>query len=68
MGARPLKRAVQTVIEDPMAEKLLSGEIMAGDKVSAGMRGGEVVFTVKGRKTVPAMAEAAGEEAPDGLE
>ena len=68
MGARPLKRAVQTVIEDPMAEKLLSGEIMAGDTVSAGMRGGEVVFTVKDRKTVPAMAEAAGEEASDGLE
>ncbi len=68
MGARPLKRAVQTVIEDPMAEKLLSGEIMAGDTVSAGMRGGEVVFTVKDRKNVPAMAEAAGEEASDGLE
>jgi ATP-dependent Clp protease ATP-binding subunit ClpC len=33
-GARPLRRAVQTYVEDVMAEKMLSGEIKTGDKVS----------------------------------
>ena len=47
MGARPLKRAIQTVIEDPLAEKILSGEIPADGVVSAGFRGGEVTFSVK---------------------
>lgn len=47
MGARPLKRAVQNVIEDPLAEEILAGKIRAGSKVTAGMKNGEVVFHVK---------------------
>ena len=47
MGARPLKRAVQNVIEDKLAEEVLSGNIKAGDKVTAGIKNGEVVFHVK---------------------
>ncbi|MBQ6887260.1 MAG: ATP-dependent Clp protease ATP-binding subunit [Lachnospiraceae bacterium] len=47
MGARPLKRAVQSVIEDKLAEEVLSGKIKAGDKVTAGIKSGEVVFHVK---------------------
>lgn len=47
MGARPLKRAVQNVIEDKLAEEVLSGKIKAGDKVTAGLKNGEVVFHVK---------------------
>lgn len=47
MGARPLKRAVQNVIEDKLAEEILSGRCKAGDKVTAGFKNGEVVFTVK---------------------
>ena len=44
MGARPLKRAIQKVIEDPLSEKLLSEEIRRGMTVTAGYRGGSVVF------------------------
>ena len=44
MGARPLKRAIQKVIEDALSEKLLSEEIRPGQTVTAGFRGGEVVF------------------------
>ena len=44
MGARPLKRAIQKVIEDALSEKLLAEEIRAGQTVTAGFRGGEVVF------------------------
>lgn len=44
MGARPLKRAIQKVIEDALSEKLLSEEIVPGQTVTAGFRGGNVVF------------------------
>lgn len=47
MGARPLKRALQQVVEDALAEELLSGKIKAGDTVLAGYRKGKVVFDVK---------------------
>ncbi|MBQ7359003.1 MAG: ATP-dependent Clp protease ATP-binding subunit [Lachnospiraceae bacterium] len=47
MGARPLKRALQTVVEDAMAEEILLGNVKSGDQVVAGYKGGKVVFTVK---------------------
>ena len=47
MGARPLKRAIQTVIEDALAEEILSGRVKSGEHVSAGIKNGKVTFTVK---------------------
>lgn len=47
MGARPLKRAIQNVIEDPLAEELLEGRVKQGDTVVAGFRKQQVVFDVK---------------------
>ncbi len=47
MGARPLKRAIQTMVEDALAEEILSGRVKTGDMVSAGYREGKVTFTVK---------------------
>lgn len=47
MGARPLKRALQSVVEDAMAEEILAGKIAQGDRVVAGYKEGKVVFTVK---------------------
>ena len=44
MGARPLRRALQSVVEDELAEKLLAGEFAEGDRVTAGFRKGQVVF------------------------
>lgn len=49
MGARPLKRAVQSVIEDALAEEILRKKVLPGDKVTAGFKGGQVTFTVKER-------------------
>ena len=43
-GARPLKRAIQGQLEDPLAEKILQGEIHRGDTVSAGMIRGKLLF------------------------
>ena len=47
MGARPLKRAIQSVVEDALAEEILLKMVVPGDKVSAGFKNGKVVFTVK---------------------
>ena len=43
-GARPLKRALQREVMDPLALKLLSGEIKPADSVVIDARGGTLVF------------------------
>ena len=43
-GARPLRRAIQTEIEDALAETILSGEVKAGDRVSVGYAQGKIHF------------------------
>ena len=43
-GARPLKRAVQTFIENPLAKMLLKGEISAGDSIPIDAENGEISF------------------------
>ena len=47
MGARPLKRALQNVVEDKLAEEILEGRVKAGDTVTVGYRKEQVVFDVK---------------------
>jgi ATP-dependent Clp protease ATP-binding subunit ClpB len=43
-GARPLKRAIQAQLENPLAHKILSGEFGAGDKVRVHADGGHLQF------------------------
>ena len=43
-GARPLKRAIQNMIEDPLAEALLTGEFASGDTVKAELKNDDIVF------------------------
>jgi ATP-dependent Clp protease ATP-binding subunit ClpB len=47
-GARPLKRAIQTQLENPLAQKILSGEFGAGDTVRIAAEGGHLVFHKRG--------------------
>ncbi len=47
MGARPLKRAIQSVVEDALAEEILMKKIQPGDYVTAGFKNDKVAFTVK---------------------
>lgn len=47
MGARPLKRAIQSAVEDALAEEILLKKVQPGDTVTAGFKAGKVVFTVK---------------------
>jgi ATP-dependent Clp protease ATP-binding subunit ClpB len=43
-GARPLKRAIQAQIENPLAQKILSGDFVAGDRVVARLKRDTLVF------------------------
>jgi ATP-dependent Clp protease ATP-binding subunit ClpB len=44
-GARPLKRAIQRLVENPLALRLLEGEFAEGDTVRVDVDDGELVFT-----------------------
>ncbi|HMM26416.1 MAG TPA: AAA family ATPase, partial [Pseudoxanthomonas mexicana] len=43
-GARPLKRAIQAQLENPLAQKILAGEFGAGDTVRVRAEGGQLHF------------------------
>ncbi|MBI2457601.1 MAG: ATP-dependent chaperone ClpB [candidate division NC10 bacterium] len=44
-GARPLKRAIQRLVQDPLARRLLDGEFQEGDRILADVQGGEIVLS-----------------------
>jgi len=46
-GARPLKRVIQRDIQDPLAMKVLDGEVREGDVVNVDAIDGEIAFTVE---------------------
>jgi ATP-dependent Clp protease ATP-binding subunit ClpC len=60
LGARPLRRAIQRMIEDPMSERILFKEFTAGETVIVDAEGGEIVFrSVEGFEPPPVeLAEA----------
>ena len=49
-GARPMRRAIMTAIEDPLAEGLLHSTFQPGDLVVADAKDGEIVLEVKERE------------------
>ena len=46
-GARPLKRAVQTELENPLAEKILAGEVLPGQRVLVSSADGKLTFSAQ---------------------
>lgn len=46
MGARPLKRAIQRLIEDPVSDLILKGEAVEGTTIKADAKGDELLVTV----------------------
>jgi ATP-dependent Clp protease ATP-binding subunit ClpC len=52
-GARPLRRAVQRLIEDPLAERILMGDFKAGDTIYVDAQNGETVFTTEPPTEIP---------------
>ncbi len=72
-GARPLRRAIESFVEDPLAEDLLKGEFQGKDLISVDCKevGGKKQLIFEGSTTEPdaepvgAVADSGGEEAPD---
>jgi ATP-dependent Clp protease ATP-binding subunit ClpC len=58
MGARPLRRVIQQTIEDELAERLLSGQLKAGGKVSTERNGDELKIETTAPVTPPEAAKA----------
>jgi ATP-dependent Clp protease ATP-binding subunit ClpB len=44
-GARPLKRAIQQQIENPLAERILKGEFLPGDRIRIAAHDGALSFS-----------------------
>ncbi|WP_379654965.1 ATP-dependent chaperone ClpB [Pseudoxanthomonas sp. UC19_8] len=44
-GARPLRRAIQAQLENPLASRILSGEFVSGDTIQVDAQGGQLVFS-----------------------
>ena len=61
-GARPLKRAIQRKIENPLATRMLEGELLPGVTVTADARDGEIVFAFSRPPEQPDAPQPAGEE------
>jgi ATP-dependent Clp protease ATP-binding subunit ClpB len=44
-GARPLKRTIQQLLENPLSQKILSGEFLPGSTIHANTENNEIVFS-----------------------
>jgi ATP-dependent Clp protease ATP-binding subunit ClpC len=58
-GARPLRRAIQNHIEDPLAEAVLEGRFHRGDKVLVDVQNDELVMTSAAVESEEALVETA---------
>ena len=47
MGARPMRRCIQNLIEDPISEKLISGEVRPGQKIEVSVKENKMHFDIK---------------------
>ncbi len=68
-GARPLRRAVQRFVEDPLAERILMGEFKGGETIYVDAQNGEMAFTTEipedgGEVLVPVSVIEDGGETP----
>lgn len=52
LGARPLRRALQRLVEDPLSETILKGKPKAGESITVDAADGKIVF-IKGKEAKP---------------
>ncbi len=64
MGARPLRRALQRFVEDPLSEKILWKEFRAGDTIIVDVENGDITFRAM-EQVEPPPVELAGAGSPD---
>ena len=62
LGARPLRRTIQRMVEDPLSEKLLYKEFTAGQTIIVDARDGDLVFEPASRPPETPPVELAGQE------
>ncbi|MGH9067491.1 MAG: NDP-hexose 4-ketoreductase, partial [Acidimicrobiales bacterium] len=61
LGARPLRRAIQQLVEDPLSERILWKEFRVGETIIVDAENGEVVFrTIEGIEPPPVELAGAG--------
>jgi len=53
-GARPLRRTIQKLLEDPLSEEIIKGRIEEGQDIKVSRRGDELVFTSAEKEEAPA--------------
>ena len=58
-GARPLRRAIQRMVEDALSEEILDGKVKLGDRVSMSAQDGKLVFTPLPREEARESAQPA---------
>lgn len=61
-GARPLKRAIQKYVEDPLAEEIINAKLMPGDTIQLGLLDGEIKIKI----TKPRKKKTETDVEPDG--
>jgi len=44
-GARPLKRTIQQLLENPLSQKILAGEFLPGSTINADVKNDEIIFS-----------------------
>ena len=49
-GARPLRREIQTKVEDPLSEELLAGDLKAGGTAVCDASGGKIIFKIQEKR------------------
>ena len=52
-GARPLKRALQELVLEPLSEKIIAGEVRPGDRVVVDCVDGKLELHTRGRRRQP---------------
>jgi ATP-dependent Clp protease ATP-binding subunit ClpC len=55
MGARPMRRAIQNMIEDPISEKIIAGEVKAGQVVVVKAKDHKMQFEIKKLTSPPSV-------------
>ncbi len=65
-GARPLKRAIQKYIEDPMAEEIINQNVEEGDKLTIGLNKEKTDVTIKVTKAKKKLAKGSDDGTEDG--
>ena len=61
-GARPLRRAIQSKVEDMLSDEIISGEVKAGDSITVGGSQGKITLRHRASKTDNKSEENNGEK------